>query len=79
MVDDLKEQAAVYTKLDPDLPARPTIELISSVAQRAPGEDGLYLNHTPPEVIEEYAEARRKETGLLLLLDVQLGRGTVAD
>ena len=78
MVDDLKEQAEVYTELDPDLPAKPTIELISSVAQRTPGEDGLYLLHTPPEIIEEYARLAEKN-GLLLLLDVQLGRGTVAD
>lgn len=78
MVEDLEEQAAVYTKLDPDLPAKPTIELISSVAQRDPGEDGLYLSHTPPEVIEEYARLAEKND-LLLLLDVQLGRGTVAE
>ncbi len=78
MVDDLKEQAAVYTKLDPDLPAKPTIELISSVAQRTPGDDGTYLLHTPPDIIEEYARLAEKN-GLLLLLDVQLGRGAIAD
>lgn len=78
MVEDLEEQAAAYTELDPDLPAKPTIELISSVAQRTPGEDGLYLSHTPPEVIEEYARLA-EENDLLLLLDVQLGRGSIAE
>ena len=77
MVDALKEQAAAYTAADPDLPAIPTIELIASVAQPTPGPDGLYLNRTPPEVIEEYAQLA-KANDVLLLLDVQIGYSTVA-
>ncbi len=78
MVAALKEQAAAYTELDPDRPAIPTIELIASVAQPEPGDDGLYLNRTPPEVIEEYAKLA-EETGCLLLLDIQIGYSTIAD
>ena len=78
MVAALKEQAAAYTELDPDRPAIPTIELIASVAQPEPGDDGLYLNRTPPEVIEQYAQLA-EETGCLLLLDIQIGYSTIAD
>lgn len=78
MVALLKEQAAAYTRLDPDRPAIPTIELIASVAQPEPGADGLYLNRTPPEVIEQYANLA-EEHGLLLLLDIQIGYSTIAD
>ncbi len=78
MVAALKEQAAAYTELDPDRPAIPTIELIASVAQPTPGDDGLYLNRTPPEVIEQYAQLA-KENDCLLLLDIQIGYSTIAD
>lgn len=77
MINALKEQAAEYTAIDPDRPAIPTIELIASVAQPTPGPDGLYLNRTPPEVIEEYAQLAEANDALLLL-DVQIGYSTVA-
>jgi hypothetical protein len=78
LVEHLKEQAQLYTKLDPDLPAKPTIELIASVAQGSPGPNGLYLKRTRPETIEKYAQVA-KENGCLLLLDIQIGRSTIAD
>ena len=78
MVAALKEQAAVYSTVDPDRPAIPTIELIASVAQGSPGRDGLYLIRTPAEVIERYAKVA-EENGCLLLLDVQVGLSTIAN
>lgn len=78
MVSALKEQASAYTEADPDRPAIPTIELIASVAQPEPGSEGLYLNRTPPEVIEQYAKLA-EQTGCLLLLDIQIGYSTIAD
>jgi hypothetical protein len=78
MVKHLKEQAKVYTKLDPDLPAEPTIELIASVAQGSPGPNGLYLRRTQPETIETYAKVA-EDNGCLLLLDIQIGHSTIAD
>jgi len=76
MMKKLKEQAAAYSKIDPERPAIPTIELIATVAQRSPGPQGLYI--TPPNdaVIKEYAKLAEKH-GALLLLDVQLGRADV--
>lgn len=78
LVEQLEEQADAWTKVDPDRPAIPTIELIASVAQPDPGPDGLYLTRTPPEVIEEYARVA-EENGFLLLLDVQIGYSTIED
>lgn len=78
IVARLKQQAALYTQADPTRPAIPTIELIASVAQGAPGKDGLYLLRTPPDVIEQYARLA-EQNGFLLLLDIQIGRSTVAD
>ena len=78
MVTQLREQAEAYKRIDPERPAIPTIELIASVAQPTPGPDGLYLNRTAPRFIEEYSRLA-EENGCLLLLDVQIGYGTIAD
>ena len=55
MVERLKEQAEAYTRIDPERPAIPMIEIIASVAQPYPGPDGLYLNRTASSFIEEYS------------------------
>ncbi len=78
MIKRLKEQTKAYTKADPGRPAIPAIELIASVAQPAPGPDGLYLTRTPTNVIEKYAQLAKKND-CLLLLDVQIGYSTIAD
>jgi hypothetical protein len=76
MVARLKEQAAAYTAADPDRPALCTIELIASVAQGVPGNDGLWLLRTPAAEIERYAQLAERH-GCLLLLDVQMGYDSV--
>ena len=78
MVDVLKEQAAAYTAIDPDLPAIPTIELIASVAQPTPGPDGLYLNRTPSGGDRGVRPACGSQRRCCCLLDVQIGYSTVA-
>lgn len=78
MMERLKEQTAEYSNLDPERPAVPTIELITSVAQREPQADGSYIARMFPEQIEEYAKLA-EENDALLMLDVQLGRSTVME
>ncbi len=78
LVESLQQRADSYTEADPSLPAIPTIELIASVAQPEPTDQGDYLIRTPPEVIEEYADLA-EENDFLLLLDVQIGYSTVAE
>ncbi len=76
LMDRLKEQTAEYSRLDPDRPAVPAIELIASVAQPVPGSDGLYVTQTPKKDVQTYVDLTKKNDALLLL-DVQLGRATV--
>ncbi|HET7580192.1 MAG TPA: hypothetical protein VFK33_13020 [Bacillales bacterium] len=76
MMKKLKEQTAAYSKIDPEHPAVPTIELIATVAQRSPGPDGNYVMKTSEDTIKRYAKLA-KENHALLLLDVQLGRASV--
>lgn len=78
MMANLKEQTAEYSRLDPEHPAVPTIELIASTASREPGASGLYINNLPTELIEQYAQLA-EENGALLLLDVQLGLATIEE
>lgn len=75
-MDKLLEQTKAYSELDPEKPAIPAIELISTVAQRSPGEDGDYIHPTSDEDIEQYAKLA-EENNALLILDVQLARDTV--
>ncbi|RLQ90225.1 hypothetical protein [Planomicrobium sp. Y74] len=75
-MEKLKEQTQAYSDADPDRPAIPMIELITTVAQRSPATDGKYYHMTPPKKIDEYAKLA-EEHGALLMLDVQLGTDSV--
>jgi hypothetical protein len=72
----LKEQTQAYSDLDPGRPAVPTIELITTMAQNAPGPDGDYVRMTSEENIETYVELAEKHDALVIL-DIQLGTDTV--
>lgn len=75
LMTKLKEQTQAYSDADPSHPAVPMIELISTVAQRDPGPEGLYYHRTSEKDIEKYAKLAKKHNALLML-DVQLGRDT---
>lgn len=54
-------------------PVLPAFELIASIAQRAPGPDGMYSSYIPDAEVARYlAEARKVKA--LLILDLQPGR-----
>lgn len=72
----LKEQAQAYSDADPDRPAIPTIELITTMAHRDPGPEGTYVSQLPDEKIEEYVNLAEKHDAIVLL-DIQLGTDTV--
>ncbi|MGV2621946.1 UNVERIFIED_CONTAM: hypothetical protein N8J90_12190 [Halobacillus marinus] len=76
LMSKLKEQTQAYSDADPERPAIPMIELITTVAQRNPGEEGKYFHMTSPEDIDRYAELA-EENDALLMLDVQLGTDSV--
>ena len=73
----LRQEAANYEAVDPTRPVIPAFELIATVAQRTPGDDGTYILDTDLETLTEYADFA-EANGALVFLDLQIGRGTVA-
>ena len=55
-------------------PVLKTFELISTIANAHPGDDGLYRTQQPDATIERYLLAARRAKALLVL-DIQPGRG----
>jgi hypothetical protein len=77
MMAKLEEVAAQWSVADSTRPVRPALHLIVTVAQAAPGRDGMYrLRHGDALIkpVAQWAESK----GWLLFLDVQVGRSTVA-
>jgi hypothetical protein len=54
-------------------PVLPAMELLATIANRDPGQDGLYITRQPPETIDRYLRAARRIKALLVL-DIQPGR-----
>ncbi len=67
----LDEQARPYASKD--RPVLPAFELVATIANAAPGPDGLYRTRQKPQVVRTYLDAAR-EAGALLILDVQPGQ-----
>ncbi|MGE3798895.1 MAG: hypothetical protein AB7G88_13770, partial [Thermomicrobiales bacterium] len=73
----LRDQAAEYEAADRSRPWLLAFEVIASVAQRDPGEDGLYIAYADAETVQRYVDFTAAND-ILLILDVQFGRKTVA-
>lgn len=73
----LREEADNYEAVDPSRPVIPAFEIIATVAQRDPGADGTYILDTSESEIQEWIDFAT-ENDVLIVLDVQIGRGTVA-
>ncbi|MFN8637812.1 MAG: hypothetical protein U0893_28505 [Chloroflexota bacterium] len=74
----LRDQAEAYASADKRRGVAPALELVAVVAQGEPGPDGLYRLRMETELIDRvlgWADAH----GFLLILDVQIGRGSVDD
>lgn len=69
----LKKVAKSYERAS--RPVLPCLELITTVAAAAPGDDGKYRIQVPEKTIDTYYRAAKK-SGSLLLLDVQPGLAT---
>lgn len=72
----LMEQAAEYEAVDPTRPVIPAFELIATVAQPHPGEDGTYVAYTGDEIIQEYVDYVTANN-MILILDLQIGLDTI--
>ena len=64
--------AAEYDALNGPREVMPALHLIVAVAQRHPGNSGLYLQRMDRERLSEYVEAARA-ANILLFVDVQIG------
>lgn len=73
----LREQGAAYEAADPSRPVQLAFELIATVAQPYPGEDGTYVAYTGDAWIGEYVDFAT-QNGLVVILDVQIGWSTIA-
>ncbi len=74
----LQDEAKVYEDADPSRPVKIGFEVIASVAQKDPQEDGSYVADASTELLDKYAKFA-EEHGILLFFDVQIGRRTVQD
>lgn len=72
----LQQAAAPFAR--PGSAVMPVFELIVTVADAAPGEDGDYAHDISRAAVQTYIDAAH-EHGALLLLDVQPGRTSFAD
>jgi hypothetical protein len=73
---ELMRQLEAYQEADPERPILPAFEMMVSVAQRDPMDDGSYLTYTGDDLIQEYVDFTG-ENDLQLILDAQFGRTTV--
>lgn len=74
----LTEQKGAYEAADPARPVKMAFELIASVAQQEPADNGTYLLHTDDKTIQQYADFAR-DHDMILILDLQIGRSTIKD
>lgn len=73
----LLAHARRYDQLNGPARVVPALHLVYAVAQRQPTPNQLYLAYTGEEEVQRYVELT-KERGMLLFLDLQIGRSTVA-
>jgi hypothetical protein len=74
----LFQHAELYDELNGALNVAPALHLVYAVAQNHPTSNDLYLQYVPDEDVRRYIEFAR-EHGLLLFIDLQIGRSSVAN
>jgi hypothetical protein len=74
---ELQARARSYDELNGDLGVIPAIHLVYAVAQYHPTDNGLYLQYTSDEDVQRYLDLTRRD-GMLLFLDLQIGRSSVS-
>jgi hypothetical protein len=77
IASDLEARAAGYDALNGDLGVIPAIHLVYAVAQYHTTSNGLYLQYVSDADVQRYLDLTRRN-GMLLFLDLQIGRSSVA-
>ena len=76
MLANLDKEVAKWAKADPSHPVVPALHLIVTVAQGAPGRNGLYRLQMRDSMVNEiYSWAKAK--GGIFFVDVQVGKSTL--
>ncbi|MCO5176360.1 MAG: hypothetical protein M9890_05215 [Thermomicrobiales bacterium] len=68
----LAEQAAAYEAADPSHPTVLAFEMIATVAQPWPGDDGTYVAYSGDELIQDYVDYATAHD-MIVILDLQIG------
>ena len=76
MLARLDREVAAWTRADPALPVQPALHLVATVAQGAPGEDGMWRRRENPKIIEK-VHGWAKQRNAILFLDIQIGKSTL--
>jgi hypothetical protein len=76
LVETLKAHAQLYDSLNGPRAVQPALHLVYATAQSNPGREGLYLLYVDEETLREYIQLAC-ENGLLVFLDLQIGRSDV--
>ena len=77
MLAKLETEAHAFERADTAHPVVRALEMITPVAQGSPGSKGLWRMRMPDTLIENMAKLAESK-GFLLILDVQVGKSTVA-
>lgn len=78
LISELEARAAAYDELNGTKDVRPALHIVYGTAQEHPGNSGLHLLYIDDETMEEYMDLAC-ERGLLVFIDLQIGRSTVED
>jgi len=73
LVQELKGHAQLYDSLNGPRGVQAALHLVYATAQPDPGPEGLYLLYVDEETLRDYIDLAR-ENGLLVFLDLQIGR-----
>lgn len=76
LVSQVQAKAAEYDALNGARGARAAIHIVHGTAQEDPGRDGLHLLYVDDDTLREYIDLAC-EHGLLVFIDLQIGRSTV--
>jgi hypothetical protein len=77
MIAKLRATVKEWEAADPATPVIPAIDYIAITAQGSAGRDGMYRLRMPDEEIE-HALRDAKEVGGIVILDIQVGKSTLA-
>ncbi len=78
MTRDLRSQALELQALSPDRFVLPAYHMVTTVADKTPGNDKNYSHHVKDEMIQEWIDAA-KENQVAVIIDIQPARADLQD